>query len=74
MMGSESMFFGSGFMWIFWLLLIVVIIVLFKIFTRTDSRSNNSAEDSPLEILKKRYARGDINEEQFKRRRKELDE
>ena len=74
MMGSESMFFGSGFMWVFWLLLIVAIIVLFKMFMTTDSRGSDSAADSPLEILKKRYARGDINEEEFKRRRKELDE
>ena len=40
------------------------------------SRGGSTAathEESPMEILKKRYARGEIDEEEFERRRKELE-
>jgi len=74
MMGSDTvMGFGGGFMWVFWILLIVVLVWGVKAFGDSTSGNNNQAEDSPLEILKKRYARGEIDEEEFTRRRKELE-
>lgn len=60
----------GGFMWIFWLLGIVIVVMLIKA-ASGNSRSNEQRE-TPLEILEKRYARGEIDEEEFRRRKNEL--
>lgn len=68
------MLLGGGWMWIFWVLLIVVLVVVIKLFSEVGSRSSqNMVDESPLLILKKRYARGEIGEEEFERQRKELE-
>jgi len=74
MHGEDGFFwhFGGGFMWIFWILLIIVLVWVIKAITDSSAGKNSESNDTPLEILKKRYARGEINEEEFERRRKEL--
>jgi len=67
-----NMFFGGGFMWIFWLFLIFILFVAIKAISGT-SESKNTNRETPIEILKKRYANGEINEEEYERRRKELE-
>lgn len=74
MMGDEGhLFYGGGFMWIFWILIIVGIFYIFQNMTKGHLDNTSLDKDSPLEILKKRYARGEIEEEEFERRRKELE-
>lgn len=74
MFGHDGgVFFGGGFMWIFWILLIVVLLVVVKAMAGPDRGSNSGQGDTPIEILKKRYAKGEIDEEEFERRRKELE-
>jgi len=68
-----SMFFGGGFMWLIWIALIIMFIYAIKISFNNSSDNSGSTDESPLEILKKRYARGEIDEQEFERRRKELD-
>lgn len=63
---------GAG-MWLFWIVLIAVIVVLIKAMSGSGSGSNPERHDSPLEILKTRYARGEIDEEEFERRRQKLE-
>jgi putative membrane protein len=60
---------GIG-MWVFWILLIVVIVVLVRVFAAGGSAQQR--QDTPLDILKARYARGEIDEEEFERRRRVL--
>ena len=56
---------GHGFwMWGMWIIpLIIILAIIFSV------KNNSSAEkqnpESPLEILKKRYAKGEITKEQF---------
>ncbi len=51
-----------GFMMLFWLILIVLVIyLLFKRFGGSYSAGNSEA----LEILKMRYAKGEITEEEY---------
>ena len=69
---DEAMWFGGGFMWLFWILLIIVVVLAFR-FLGTNISDTSTADESPQAILKKRYARGDIDEEEFKRRSKELE-
>jgi len=68
-----SMFFGGGYMWIIWSLLIAVVIVAIKMSMSNGPEKNIYKEESPLEILKKRYARGEIDEQEYERRRNELE-
>jgi putative membrane protein len=72
--GDYGMGFGHGmgiFMIFFWLLIILGIILLVRIILGGGERSGRTAE-SAEEILKKRYARGEISEEQYRRMRENL--
>jgi len=75
MMGDgNGMWFGGGFMWILWIVLIVVSVWFIKAAINSDTSGNTGhSDESPLEILKKRYARGEIDEAEYERRRKELE-
>jgi putative membrane protein len=67
---SGGMFFGGGLMWIVWLILLVVLIYVLKdIFGSANKRSSS---DEALEILKQRFARGEIDEAEFERSKKLL--
>jgi len=68
-----GMFFGGGLMWLFWIALIVIIVVIVKSLTASNKNTDDFKNDSPLTILKQRYARGEINEEEFERKRKQLE-
>lgn len=60
-----GMGFGSLFMILFWA---VVIYLLYTLFTHDKKCSTKS----PEEILKKRYANGEISKEEFERMKEEL--
>lgn len=71
--GPESYFHGPLGMVInlvFWVMIIVLAVWLFQTFFR----KKNTAEGphGPLEVLKHRYAAGEINREEFERMKKEL--
>jgi putative membrane protein len=70
-MFSGGMFYGGGIlMWIFWLVLLVVLVYVLKdIFAST---SRNKSSDEAMEILKQRFAKGEIDEAEFERRKKQL--
>jgi len=70
---NGAMWFGGGLMWIFWILFIVILVFIVKAIAGNGASTTGSGEDSPLEILKKRYARGEIDEEEFEHRRRELE-
>ena len=63
--------FGWGFMWLFWILLIVVIAWAVKAALPGDADGGKDTK-SPLQILEERFARGEIDEEEFERKRKLL--
>lgn len=72
-MFGEGGWMGTG-MWLFWILLFVLVVVLIRVAAGGDSSASPPGrEDSPLEILKARYARGEIDEEEYRRRRQELE-
>jgi putative membrane protein len=62
---------GTG-LWVFWIVLVVVIVLLVRAFGSGGSAAPPARGDSPLDILKARYARGEIDDEEFQRRRREL--
>lgn len=67
--------FGGGWMMvIWWILIIVVIVYLFKWLAPASSGwlGTKNKSKSALEILDERYARGEIDKEEYERRKKDL--
>ena len=59
-------------MWI--LFLIILGVAIYFIVQSTKSKNViGQAQDSPLDILKKRYAKGEITKEEFDRTKKDLE-
>jgi putative membrane protein len=64
---------GFGFGWIIWIVIIFVIIwAVIKIANTSQNRKTDSSGETPLDILKKRYARGEITKEQYEQMKKDL--
>lgn len=75
MMGWGNMgWFGGIFMVIFWVLLIVLIVLLIRWLLSSGHAGNRDhvGGESALEILKKRYARGEIDKEEFEAKKRDL--
>lgn len=62
---------GLG-MLVFWVLIIVGIVAAIR-WLITTSRQTRPPEESPLESLKRRYARGEIDQAEFEERRRDLE-
>ena len=63
-------FFGMHFIW--WIIWLVFIFWIF--FTPYNIPGNRRIKDSPLEILKRRYAAGEITKEQYLEQKKTLEQ
>jgi putative membrane protein len=68
---------AGGFGWIFmilwWVLIIVGIVALVKWMITSSGGDGRSGGDSKaLDILKQRYARGEIDEQEFQKRKRDL--
>ena len=66
--------FGPIIMIAFWIAVIVGIVFLIRwlVLAIRPGSHGTAAGESALEILKKRYARGEINKEEFEEKRKDL--
>lgn len=55
---------------LFWLLIIVIVVLLFRAFGRPHehTRPHTSAAPTPEQILAERFARGEIDDEEYRRR------
>jgi putative membrane protein len=64
---------GGGFMWLFPLIgLGIFLYVIYMIFNKTNTGNNATNSESALEVLKKRYARGEISKSEFEEMKKDL--
>ena len=75
--GSECGYMGMGvwgsvFMIVFWLFVIVGIIALIQGNSWNGAR-HHLGKNSPLDILKERYAKGEINRKEFEEKKKGLE-
>lgn len=62
-----------GMMWFIW---IPLVLIAFWFLPRlvNDKSSIGSSEETPMDILKKRYANGEITKEEYEERKKVLEE
>lgn len=71
MYNGYGMGFGGGFMWLFWIVLIVGVVWVVRALGGPSAGQRQAK--TPREILDGRYARGEIDESDYRRRRKELE-
>lgn len=66
---------GGMIMGFFWIVLLVgLIYFILRAVGNRHSFQEGPHRENPLEILKKRYARGEINREEYERMKKDLEE
>jgi putative membrane protein len=64
---------GMGYGWIFWIVIIALIVFLIIKFTNQNKSNRDiGTSESSLDLLKKRYAKGEISKEEFERIKKDL--
>jgi len=68
---------GFGFGWIFmtlwWVLIIVGIVALVKWLMSSGAGGRDGGDGRALDILRERYARGEIDQEEYEKRRRDLE-
>ena len=72
---------GGGGMWT-WLagiavaiiLLLLIVLLVRSVVKEMSAQGEMRTPETPMDILKKRYARGEIDEEEFDRRKERLEE
>jgi len=64
--------YGGGFMWLI-VVVLVGVVIYFMLQVSKSKSSGDSIIETPLDILKKRYAKGEIDKEEFDRKKKDLE-
>jgi len=70
--GAGFGLFGGLMMLLFWILIIAGIVLLVRWFINEGKLKGLRTEETPLDILEKRYASGEIDREQFESMKREL--
>jgi len=71
--GGWGMGFGMVFMLLFWILVILGIVVLIRWLMMQPSQGRGSRDKAPLEIVQERYARGEIDREEYEQKKRDLE-
>ncbi len=73
--GNYGMGWGFGFGWffmiLFWVLVIFGVVYIIKMISEGRGKGHNR-EESALDILEKRYAKGEISKEEFEKIKSDL--
>lgn len=71
--GGWGMGLGFIFMLLFWGLVILGIAALIRWLMMPSSPNRGSRDKSPLEIVQERYARGEIDREEYEQKKRDLE-
>jgi len=76
MNGGNGGWWMGGYMWffsiLFWILIIAGVVLVVRWLVDRGSQASAPPTESALEILKKRYARGEIDRETFERMKRDI--
>jgi putative membrane protein len=64
--------FEMGFMWIILVIIIVAAILAGKGYLNPSKKEGEPPRETALDVLKKRYARGEISKQEFEERKRDL--
>lgn len=64
--------YGGGIMWIIFLI-VIGILVYFIVQSSKSKGPDGSSKETPMEILRKRYAKGEITKREFDRMKKDIE-
>ena len=70
-MWGDHMMFG-GFMWVFWIAALIGLFFLIRWAVQQGQSGDRKGGEDPLEILKQRYAKGEVDKEEFEQKKKDL--
>ena len=70
--GGSGMWIGMILFWLFFLLILVGIGLFIWWLVSAQTRPQRHIESSAMEILKERYAKGEISKEEFEEKKKDL--
>ena len=68
-----GMGFGMVFMLLFWVLVILGIVALIRVLM-AQSQDRGSRDKTPLQIVQERYARGEIDREEYEQKKRDLEQ
>jgi len=68
----DSMMYGGMLMWLFWVLLIVGVAWLVVTLVASRAHQGNSTGTSAADIVKERYARGEIDRTEYEQKLQDL--
>jgi putative membrane protein len=71
--GGWGMGHGGPFMILFWILIVIGVVLLVKWLAGQSPVDKGPRERTPLEFLRERYARGEIDREEFAQKRRDLE-
>lgn len=71
--GPGWMGLGWVFMVLFWVLIILGVVALLRWFGISSDGSRNAPRKTPLDILQERYARGEIERDEYEQKRRDLE-
>jgi len=72
MHGLYGMSWGMGFGWIIGLVILIILVWLIKKSVNSGNPSSPQQHKSALEILNERYAKGEINKEEFEDKKRAI--
>jgi putative membrane protein len=70
MMGYGN--YGGMFMWLIWIIIIGAIVYLIVNRSKISGKPGGPANECPEDILKRRYARGEITKEEYERLKSDI--
>jgi putative membrane protein len=62
----------GGVMWLFWVAIVIGVVFFIKWLIQQNRPKEMKPSETPLEVLKMRYARGEINKDEFDQKKKDL--
>jgi putative membrane protein len=69
---GHGWWFVGGFVWLVWIAIIIGLVFFIKWIVLQNKPKETRAGETPLDVLKMRYARGEINKEEFEQKKKDL--